>query len=55
MSDNPAFDRIKSETSESDVVLFMKGTPMFPQCGFFRRRGRRAFPDAGQVQGHQRP
>ncbi|NQV47270.1 MAG: Grx4 family monothiol glutaredoxin [Rhodospirillaceae bacterium] len=34
MSDNPAFDRIKSETSESDVVLFMKGTPMFPQCGF---------------------
>jgi len=34
MSDNPVFNRIKSETSESDVVLFMKGTPMFPQCGF---------------------
>jgi monothiol glutaredoxin len=34
MSDNPAFDAIQSEISENDVVLFMKGTPMFPQCGF---------------------
>ena len=34
MTDNPVFDRIKSEVSETDVVLFMKGTPMFPQCGF---------------------
>jgi len=34
MSDNPVFDRIKSEVSDTDVVLFMKGTPMFPQCGF---------------------
>ncbi len=34
MSDNPVFDRIKSETEDADVVLFMKGTPMFPQCGF---------------------
>ncbi len=34
MSDNPVFDRIKTEIDETPVVLFMKGTPMFPQCGF---------------------
>ena len=34
MSDNPVFDRIQSEINDFDVVLFMKGTPMFPQCGF---------------------
>ncbi|WP_371397912.1 Grx4 family monothiol glutaredoxin [Fretibacter rubidus] len=28
------FDRIKKVTSENDIVLFMKGTPTFPQCGF---------------------
>jgi len=27
-------DRIKSLVEEKDVVLFMKGTPTFPQCGF---------------------
>ena len=27
-------DRIKSDISSSDVVLFMKGSPVFPQCGF---------------------
>ena len=32
--DNPVFDRIKQELSENDVVVFMKGTPVFPQCGF---------------------
>jgi len=26
--------RISSEISNGDVVLFMKGTPVFPQCGF---------------------
>ena len=34
MSDNPVFDRIKNEIDGTDVVLFMKGNPMFPQCGF---------------------
>lgn len=34
MSDNPVFDHIKQEISDNDVVLFMKGNPMFPQCGF---------------------
>lgn len=27
-------DHIKKITSENDIVLFMKGTPTFPQCGF---------------------
>ncbi|WP_150525534.1 Grx4 family monothiol glutaredoxin [Roseibium sediminis] len=27
-------DWIKNEVSTNDVVLFMKGTPNFPQCGF---------------------
>jgi len=34
MSDIPAHDRIKSEIDDNQVVLFMKGSPMFPQCGF---------------------
>ncbi|MGD0191103.1 MAG: Grx4 family monothiol glutaredoxin [Rhizomicrobium sp.] len=29
-----AAERIQGEISGSDVVLFMKGTPVFPQCGF---------------------
>ena len=27
-------DRIRQQISEAPVVLFMKGTPVFPQCGF---------------------
>ena len=27
-------ERIEREINEHDVVLFMKGTPVFPQCGF---------------------
>jgi monothiol glutaredoxin len=27
-------DRIAADVSSNDVVLFMKGTPVFPQCGF---------------------
>ena len=34
MSDNPTNDRIQQEVDSSDVVLFMKGSPIFPQCGF---------------------
>ncbi len=33
-ADHPVFERIKTEIEEQDVVLFMKGTPVFPQCGF---------------------
>ncbi len=31
---NPVHDRIAKDVSENDVLLFMKGTPVFPQCGF---------------------
>ena len=34
MSDNPVFDRIRQEVDQNQVVLYMKGTPIFPQCGF---------------------
>ena len=27
-------ERIQNEVGGSDVFLFMKGTPVFPQCGF---------------------
>jgi monothiol glutaredoxin len=29
-----AIERIKSTLSSSPIVLYMKGTPDFPQCGF---------------------
>src|SRR4051812_46878400 len=35
MSDTNA--RLSSIVNEHDVVLFMKGTPLFPQCGFSSR------------------
>ena len=31
---NPAHAKIEAEIASSDVVLFMKGTPQFPMCGF---------------------
>ena len=30
----PAHDQIAKDIAENDVLLFMKGTPVFPQCGF---------------------
>jgi len=34
MIDPTVSDRIKRDIAENDVVLYMKGTPVFPQCGF---------------------
>ena len=34
MTTNPVFERIKQDVGGNDVVLYMKGTPVFPQCGF---------------------
>ena len=34
---NPVHDRIRQVVTGADVVLFMKGTPLFPQCGFSSR------------------
>jgi monothiol glutaredoxin len=31
---NPALEQIRKDITDNDVVLFMKGTPNFPQCGF---------------------
>ena len=33
-AENSISDRIKQDVSSSDVVLYMKGSPVFPQCGF---------------------
>jgi len=34
MADATVTDRIKQDITDHPVVLFMKGTPVFPQCGF---------------------
>jgi monothiol glutaredoxin len=32
--DETVAERIKTDLTSNDVVLYMKGTPAFPQCGF---------------------
>ena len=32
--DSTVQDRIRQQIGEAPVVLYMKGTPVFPQCGF---------------------
>jgi monothiol glutaredoxin len=32
--ENVIFDRIRKDIEGNDVVLYMKGTAVFPQCGF---------------------
>ncbi|HSE78279.1 MAG TPA: Grx4 family monothiol glutaredoxin [Alphaproteobacteria bacterium] len=34
MTDQTVIDRIKQDIVSNDVVLYMKGSPVFPQCGF---------------------
>jgi monothiol glutaredoxin len=34
MSTATVHDRIKDDITQNQVLLFMKGTPVFPQCGF---------------------
>ncbi len=34
MSEPEVFGRIRDEITRNEVLLFMKGTPVFPQCGF---------------------
>ncbi len=34
MEDQGVNDRIQAEIDENPVLLFMKGSPMMPQCGF---------------------
>ena len=32
--DNTTSERIRHDITDNPVVLFMKGSPVFPQCGF---------------------
>ena len=34
MTDATVINRIKQDITDHPVVLYMKGTPVFPQCGF---------------------
>lgn len=34
MNENLIFEQIKNDIESNDVVLYMKGTQDFPQCGF---------------------
>lgn len=34
MTDPVVAERIKHDIADNPVVLYMKGTPVFPQCGF---------------------
>ncbi|MCW5731962.1 MAG: Grx4 family monothiol glutaredoxin [Alphaproteobacteria bacterium] len=34
MADNTVIDRIRQDIDSNPVVLYMKGSPVFPQCGF---------------------
>jgi monothiol glutaredoxin len=34
---DPTGERLSKIVGDNDVVLFMKGTPLFPQCGFSSR------------------
>jgi monothiol glutaredoxin len=34
MDNQTVFKQIQQEIDDNPVVLFMKGSPMFPQCGF---------------------
>ena len=34
MVDQNVVERIEQDIKNNDVVLYMKGTPVFPQCGF---------------------
>ena len=34
---NPVFERIQADITENPVFLYMKGTALFPQCGFSAR------------------
>ena len=32
--ENMLFDRIRQDIAKNNIVLYMKGTPAFPQCGY---------------------
>jgi len=34
MANDTIHEKIRNEVENNEVLLFMKGTPVFPQCGF---------------------
>jgi monothiol glutaredoxin len=32
--ENPVFERIRQEITANDIVIYLKGSAVFPQCGF---------------------
>ena len=47
----PVLERIQSEIETHPILLFMKGTPQFPMCGFSSRTSQ-ALKAAGAVNYH---
>jgi monothiol glutaredoxin len=37
LTEEEAHERVDEAIESNDVVLFMKGTPLMPQCGYSRR------------------
>ncbi len=37
LDESEVVDRVDAAIEDNDVVLFMKGTPLMPQCGYSRR------------------
>ena len=37
MTTSPGHEKIEKTLNDNKIVLFMKGTPSFPQCGFSAR------------------
>ncbi|WP_330632566.1 glutaredoxin family protein [Halocatena halophila] len=37
LSESEVSERVSNAIENNDVVLFMKGTPLMPQCGYSRR------------------
>lgn len=46
MSEQAALDKIKQQVTENPVVIYMKGSPQFPMCGFSSRAAQ-ALADTG--------
>ena len=45
-------ERIRGQVDNNPVVIFMKGTPQFPQCGFSSRAAA-ALQDCGEPFAHE--
>ena len=37
LDEETVFDRVDETIADNEIVLFMKGTPMMPQCGYSKR------------------